>query len=196
MHMFRFINWVKFIYYYPAWLAYKRLGTFGCSELQVWIDVLKINCGGLRKNFIWIFRNKPEYRSLLYLRVKEAKLLRLLYPGQQNLYFEVESNKIGNGLVFQHGYSTIVNVENMGRDCQIWQNVTLGKDKPGGGKPVIGNNVKIFAGAVVVGDIIVGDNVIIGANAVVTKTVPDNCTVVGIPARIVKRDGIRVDELL
>ena len=189
-------NLIKDILYYPAWIAYRSLGIIGCEELQKWIEVLKIDKGSLHNNFIWIFHNKPEYRSLLYLRLGDVKILKVLYPGQNSLHFEVESSIIGQGLVFQHGYSTIVNVDKLGKNCQIWQNVTLGKEKPGGGRPVVGDNVKIFTGAVVVGGITIGNNVMIGANAVVTKSVPDNCTVVGIPARIVKRNGIRVDEVL
>ncbi|MDR2010191.1 MAG: serine O-acetyltransferase [Bacteroidales bacterium] len=65
-----------------------------------------------------------------------------------------------------------------------------------GGKPTIGNNVKIYAGAKLIGGIKVGDNVKIGANAVVVKDVPDNCTVVGVPAYIVRRDGVSIKENL
>ena len=124
------------------------------------------------------------------------RLLKLMYREQNNLHFEVKSDIIGNGLVFLHGYSTIINVEKMGINCQIWQNVTIGKERPGGKKPIIGNNVRIFTGAVVVGDITIGDNVTIGANAVVNKSVPENCTVVGIPARIVRKNGMRISEKL
>ncbi|WP_008310301.1 serine O-acetyltransferase [Leptolyngbya sp. PCC 6406] len=71
--------------------------------------------------------------------------------------------------------------------------VTLGhKDRSG--RPQIGNNVRVTAGAKVLGNIHIGDNVTIGANAVVVKDVPENCVVVGIPARIIKRDGVRVDD--
>ncbi len=78
----------------------------------------------------------------------------------------------------------------------MWQNVTIGKQWPGGEKPVIGNNVFICTGAVVLGNITIGDNVVIGANAVVTKSVPDNCIVAGNPAVIIKREGKRVNEKL
>ena len=53
-----------------------------------------------------------------------------------------------------------------------------------------------FAGALILGDIHIGDNVIVGAGTVVTKSVPNNCTVVGNPARIIRRDGIKVNEPL
>lgn len=60
-------------------------------------------------------------------------------------------------------------------------------------RPVIGKNVRVATGAIVIGDVRIGDNVVIGAGAVVVKDVPDNCVVVGNPARIVKKDGIKVD---
>ena len=58
--------------------------------------------------------------------------------------------------------------------------------------PKIGNHVMVGAGATVLGPVIIGDNVQIGAGAVVVKDVPDNCVVIGVPARIIKRDGVRV----
>lgn len=76
----------------------------------------------------------------------------------------------------------------MGDNCQVWQNVTIGVSQSGGKKPRIGNNVKICCHSVVLGDIEIGDNVIIGACAVVVKSVPSNCTVVGNPARIIKQN--------
>lgn len=60
----------------------------------------------------------------------------------------------------------------------------------------IGNNVKVHAGAKVIGGITIGDNVVIGANAVVVKDVPSNCTVVGIPAYIIRKDGLSVKKPL
>lgn len=68
----------------------------------------------------------------------------------------------------------------------IYQHVTLGGYKGQFG-PTIGKNCVIGAGAVVLGEIKIGDNVNIGANAVVLKDVPDNCTVVGVPGKIVKQ---------
>ena len=73
----------------------------------------------------------------------------------------------------------------MGDNCQIWQGVTIGKSHSGINqpRPIIGNNVKICTNAIVLGGITIGDNVTIGAGAVVIKSVPDNCTVVGNPAK-------------
>ena len=62
--------------------------------------------------------------------------------------------------------------------------------------PVLGNNVYIGAGAKIIGGITIGNNVKIGAGSVVVKNVPDNCTVVGNPARIIKKNGIKVKEVI
>ena len=76
----------------------------------------------------------------------------------------------------------------IGRDCWIYQNVTIGCDeKSPENVPEIGNNVRIFANAVVFGKIKIGDNAKIGAGAVVFKDVPANATVVGNPARIIEK---------
>ena len=74
----------------------------------------------------------------------------------------------------------------IGRKCTINQQVTLAeKDN---GHPVIGDNVFIGAGARNIGNVHIGDNVKIGPNAVIVKDVPSNCTVMGVPGVIVKRD--------
>ena len=84
----------------------------------------------------------------------------------------------------------------IGNNVTIYQNVTLGGTGKEKGKrhPTIGNNVVISAGAKVLGSFTVGDNVKIGANSVVLKEVPANCTVVGVPGRIVVRDGVNLSK--
>ena len=78
----------------------------------------------------------------------------------------------------------------LGQNCVIYQNVTIGgKTRVGkNGFPTIGDNVIIYAGACIIGDVKIGNNVQIGANAVVTKDIPDNCVVAGIPAKIIKKN--------
>lgn len=121
-------------------------------------------------------------------------MLSLFLPPQKEPLISVEK-KIDGGLFFCHGFSTIVVAKSIGKRCWINQQVTIGYNSQWGGS-VIGDNVHIFAGALVIGDIIIGNNVVIGAGAVVVKDVPDNCTVVGNPARIVKRNGVTVNESL
>ena len=58
---------------------------------------------------------------------------------------------------------------------------------------LFGNNVTVSCGASILGDVVIGNNVVVGAGCVVVHDVPDNCTVVGNPARVVKQNGKRVD---
>ncbi|MFA5125929.1 MAG: serine acetyltransferase [archaeon] len=77
-----------------------------------------------------------------------------------------------------------------GKNCIIYQNVSIGRRWTDiESKMTIGNNVTICSGACLVGDLTIGNNVIIGANSVVLENIPDNCTAVGNPARIIKKRG-------
>ncbi len=102
---------------------------------------------------------------------------------------------IGKSLFIDHGMGVVIGeTAVIGDNCLIYQGVTLGgtgKDK-GKRHPTLGNNVLVGAGAKVLGPFTVGNNVKIAANAVVLNPLPDNCTAVGIPARIVKQDGNKV----
>ena len=78
----------------------------------------------------------------------------------------------------------------VGKNTLIYQNVTLGRiGLDNQDAPVIGDNCVIGAGACILGKIHIGDNVKIGANAVVTKDIPDNCTAVGVPAKVIHKNG-------
>lgn len=102
--------------------------------------------------------------------------------GQCELYY---SAHIGCGLKINHGIGLVVGARcYIGDNCTLHQNVTLG-DKDGG-RPVIGNNVMIYPGAKVIGNIVVGDNCTIGANAVVLHSINNNSIVAGIPAHVVR----------
>lgn len=95
---------------------------------------------------------------------------------------------IGEGTVFVHnGLGCVVNeCAIIGKNCKILQNVTIGGRGEGSGTPIIGDNVLIGAGACILGGVKVENGVKIGANAVVLKDVPENVTVVGIPAKIIR----------
>ncbi|MGE5197312.1 MAG: serine O-acetyltransferase EpsC [Deltaproteobacteria bacterium] len=104
--------------------------------------------------------------------------------------------KIGKGLFIDHGMGVVIGETSIiGDNVLLYQGVTLGGTGLTRGKrhPTIGNNVVIGTGAKVLGDITVGDNSYIGANAVVIKDVPANSTVVGVPGRITKQDGKKID---
>src|SRR5690606_13272239 len=94
------------------------------------------------------------------------------------------------GMLTGHPYSTIINAIEIGENFYINHLVTIGEEK--GKKPVIGNNVSIYTGAIIIGDISIGNNCVIGAGSVVTKSIPDNCVVVGNPAKIIKQNGTKI----
>jgi serine O-acetyltransferase len=100
--------------------------------------------------------------------------------------------RLGAGLYIGHFGGIHVNhAAVIGNNCNIQQDVTLGKANRGAraGAPVIGDNVFIGAGAKIIGRILVGDGAAIGANAVVTKDVPPGMAVAGVPARVVSDQG-------
>lgn len=106
--------------------------------------------------------------------------------------------KIGKGLFIDHGSGVVIGeTTEIGDNCTLYQNVTLGGTGKDVGKrhPTLGNNVMVGAGARVLGPFKIGDNSKIAANAVVLEEVPPNATAVGVPASVVKRDGIRIADL-
>lgn len=99
------------------------------------------------------------------------------------------AQKIGPGFII-HNFSSIhIDASSVGENFTVNQGVSVGPDWTQQGRPVLGNNVFLGAGAKVLGDITVGDNVVVAANALVIRSVPDNCTVAGVPARVISRDG-------
>ncbi|WP_166246060.1 serine O-acetyltransferase EpsC [Paenibacillus turpanensis] len=106
--------------------------------------------------------------------------------------------RIGQRLFIDHGMGVVIGETcEIGNDVILYQGVTLGGTGKEKGKrhPTIGNNVVVSSGAKVLGSFTVGDNSNIGANAVVLREVPPNSTVVGIPGKIVKQNGVRVNRL-
>ncbi len=111
-----------------------------------------------------------------------------IHPGAQ----------IGEGLFIDHGTGVVIGeTAEVGNNVTVYQGVTLGGTGKEKGKrhPTVGNNVVISAGAKVLGNIRIGDNAKIGAGSVVLRDVPPNTTVVGIPGKIVVRDGINIADV-
>lgn len=105
---------------------------------------------------------------------------------------------IGKGVFIDHGMGVVIGeTAIIGDWALIYQGVTLGGTGKESGKrhPTLGENVVVGAGAKVLGNITIGNNVRIGAGSVVLRDVPSDCTVVGIPGRIVHRSGVRVNPL-
>lgn len=110
-----------------------------------------------------------------------------IHPGAQ----------IGKGFFIDHGMGVVIGETTIiGDYVTLYQGVTLGGTGKESGKrhPTLRNHIVVGAGAKVLGNIELGNNVKVGAGSVVVKAVPDNCTVVGIPAEIVKRKGERLPE--
>ena len=147
--------------------------------------------GGSLLSFLTFNRS---FRTLFYHRIGTvSKLISWLAPGQVTLTIP-KTTKVGEGVLLFHSYGTILNAREIGEGCRIVCNITLGDKK--GKTPIIGKHVEILPGAVIAGDVTIGDNCVIGPNAVVYKSVPANCVVVGNPAYILKRDGVVVNERL
>lgn len=107
--------------------------------------------------------------------------------------------EIAEGLFIDHGLGVVIGETSIvGKNVTLYQGVTLGGTGKEKGKrhPTIGDNVVIGAGAKILGNITIGENSYIGANAVVVKDVPANSTVVGVPGRITKQDGKKMDTML
>ena len=103
-------------------------------------------------------------------------MARILYKPIPDLIFGTAD--IGGGLFIEHGFSTIISAKSMGENCWINQQVTIGYTN-GQDSPIIGNNVRIGAGAIVIGNVYVGDDAVVGAGTVVTHDVPAKATIVG-----------------
>ena len=106
---------------------------------------------------------------------------------------------IGKSFFIDHGTGVVIGeTAVIGDNVTIFQGVTLGGTGKERGKrhPDIGNNVVIGTGAKILGNILIGDNSYIGANAVVLNDVPQNSTVVGVPGRVTKQDGRKIDRTL
>lgn len=106
--------------------------------------------------------------------------------------------KIGKGVFIDHGMGVVIGeTAVVGDNVLIYQGATLGGTGKEQGKrhPTLGNHVIVGAGAKVLGNIQIGDHVRIGAGSVVLRDVPSHCTVVGVPGRIARRNGLKADDL-
>ena len=137
-----------------------------------------------------VLLSSTSFRNTLYYRIGQWRyLFFLVFPPQSNLHI-FDSSRILEGFQIIHGDGTYVNATYIGRNCTIYQGVTIGVSKGDTG-PTIMDNVTVYTNAIIVGDVIVGENSIIAAGAVVTKNVPSNSLIVGNPARI-RRVGLEL----
>ncbi len=136
----------------------------------------------------WFFRHNMKFIARWISQRARHKTGIEIHPGAT----------IGKGLFIDHGMGVVIGeTTEIGDNCTIYQNVTLGgtgKDK-GKRHPTLGNNVLVGSGAKVLGPFKVGDNARIAAGAVVLAEVPANATAVGVPAKVVRVNGIKPESL-
>ena len=169
-------------------------------------DLYRIEGNTRIRTFIYHLVIGEAYRYIFWMRT--ARLLRsntltkhTIYPFsllimrhfsfQLGISIPLMTN-VSSGLMIYHFGGIVVNGNSViGKNCTLSHGVTIGHTLRGTrkGSPVIGDNVFIAPGAKIIGAIHIGSNVAIGTNSVVTKDVPDNAVVVGIPAKVVSNSG-------
>lgn len=171
----------------PAWICVNSLSSCRkdmlIEEMNYWGKCTRRDENGfnLFSNLILTYK---EYRNLLIFRVGGVRkyIIKFMFPPMETLY--INTKEIGRCLFIQHGFATNISAKKIGDFCWINQQVTIGYTfdlEP----PVIGNGVRISAGAKVLGQITVGDNSIIAANAAVVKDVLEYQIVGGVPAKLI-----------
>lgn len=157
------------------------------SDIFYWAETLCLekpnHSSGLIRLFLLLMTFQREFRNLFYLRAgKAAWPFRWMCPPLNSLKIEVPN--IGPKLFIQHGDSTFISAESIGANCWIGRHVVIGYSNATD-CPTIGDNVRIFPGAKIIGKIHIGDNATIGLNTVVIDDVPPNITLFGVPGRAV-----------
>ena len=144
------------------------------------------------------FRVMLSYRKAhkLYLKGHFFRARRISQKAARKTGIEIHPGAvIGKGFFIDHGSGVIIGeTAIVGDNVTLYQGVTLGGTGKETGKrhPTLGDNVMVSAGAKIIGSFTVGKNSKIGAGSVVLEEVPPNCTVVGVPGRIVKRNNVKV----
>ncbi len=136
----------------------------------------------------WFFRHNMKFIARYISQRARHKTGVEIHPGAT----------IGKGLFIDHGMGVVIGETTIiGDNCTIYQNVTLGGTGKEHGKrhPTLGDNVLVGSGAKVLGPFRVGDNARIAAGAVVLDEVPDGATAVGVPARVVRINGVKNETL-
>ena len=166
--------------------AYKARDPAARSTLEILLLYPGVKAMRSHKRAHWCYEHGLKFLARLISQRSRRRTGIEIHPGA----------KIGKRLVIDHGMGIVIGeTAEIGDDCLIYHGVTLGGTGKDVGKrhPSIGNNVLIGTGAKVLGPFNVGDNSRIAANSVVLSEIPPNSTAVGVPARIVKVDGRKVN---
>ena len=169
-------------------LAVRRAATVIRLDTARWVEVVAPP-GPSAFATLALLATYREYRTLYCYRLRRSgvigaaigAVLGVAYPGERTLH--LACGDIGPGLFIQHGFATIVAARKLGANCWINQQVTIGFDRPDA-RPTVGDNVAVYAGAKVLGEVHLGDGARVGANAVVRCDVPAAHTAVGNPSRL------------
>lgn len=143
-------------------------------------------------NLHMVMVHSSAFRHLFFYRTQQThvfltRVAKLIYPPSKQM--GIYANRIGGGVSIWHGNATIVFADEIGENFSVYQQVTIGRGKTINGKdiPTIGDNVTVYAGAIIVGGVHIGNGASIGAGAVVVKDVPENAVVVGAPVRVITK---------
>lgn len=148
----------------------------------------------------------PSFKAIMWYRVAHKLYMKKHYflarfisqKTARKTGIEIHPGaKIGKGLFIDHGHGVVIGeTAVLGENVTLYQGVTLGGTGKEKGKrhPTLGDNVMVSAGAKILGSFTVGSNSKIGSGSVVVSEVPPNSTVVGVPGRVVKRDGIKLPQ--
>jgi serine O-acetyltransferase len=155
------------------------------ADIARWSEIFNLapprTIGTLMLRFLEFMTFTPEFRNLFYFRSGlKARPFYFLCPPLAEL--DVACPNAGPGLFFQHGNNTFVSAESIGVNCWIGRHVVIGYSNETD-RPTIGNNVRIYAGAKIIGNIKIGDGAIVGLNTVVIDNVPAGVTVFGVPGK-------------
>jgi len=180
---------IMLVFFYPEIKAARERDPAAYSILEVAL---------LYHGLVAIF----HYRIAHFLYLIKLELLARAISQVSRFFTGIEIHpgaRIGRGLFIDHGMGVVIGETSViGDNVTLYQGVTLG----GTGKqktkrhPTLGDNVVVGTGAKVLGNITIGDNSYIGANAVVINDVPPNSTIVGVPGRVTKQDGKKIDTSL
>ena len=166
--------------------AYQRRDPAARSWLEILLLYPGIKAVRSHRLAHWCYRHDLKFLARAISQRSRRRTGIEIHPGAT----------IGRRLVIDHGMGIVIGeTAEIGDDCLIYHGVTLGGTGKDVGKrhPTIGNNVLIGTGAKVLGPIRVGDNSRIAANSVVLKEIPEDSTAVGIPARVVRIAGQKVN---
>ena len=166
--------------------AYKARDPAARSTLEILLLYPGVKAVQAHRKAHWCYGHGLKFLARLISQRSRHRTGIEIHPGA----------KIGKRLVIDHGMGIVIGeTAEIGDDCLIYHGVTLGGTGKDVGKrhPTIGNNVLIGTGAKVLGPFKVGDNSRIAANSVVLSEIPPNSTAVGVPARVVRVDGRKVN---